>query len=76
MKMRANFLVEVEAADFIGAADHQRSIEALFDAVRAQYPSAKLSFKAVRETSPPRPTKPRTRQLMRTGNLSLYEDKA
>jgi hypothetical protein len=76
MKMRANFLVEVDAPDFIGAADHQRSIEALFEVVRSKYPFAQLSFKAVRETAPTRTAPSRRRQLMPTGNLSHYEDPA
>jgi hypothetical protein len=76
MKMRAQFFVEVEAPDFIGAADHQRSIEALFKMVKAQYPLAEMSIKAVREMAPSKSASSRPRRLMPTGNLSLYEEPA
>jgi hypothetical protein len=76
MKMRAQFFVEVDAPDFIDAADHQRSIEALFELVKSKYLAAELSIKAVREMSAAKPAASRPRRLMPTGNLALYEEPA
>jgi hypothetical protein len=45
MQLRARIVIEMEAADFAEAADHQRRLEAVFNDVRHTYRDAKLEFK-------------------------------
>ena len=53
MKLRAEITIEVDAKDFVGAADHQRRIEALMQSVRREYQEARLEFRE-RKPRPPR----------------------
>lgn len=45
MKLRAVVTIDVEAADFVEAADHQRRIEELMEPLQAAYPGADLTFR-------------------------------
>jgi hypothetical protein len=48
LTLRAQITIEVSAMDYVDAAEHQRRTEALFGAVRAQYPGAAFTFHHLR----------------------------
>ena len=74
MKLRAEIVIDIEAADYIAAADHQRSVQALFEGVRSRYGDASLAFRQLRELRARAAAKPAVRQPHRTGSVALYED--
>ena len=45
MKIRAVITIDIEALDYVDAADHQRQTGVLLDHLRTFYPSASLTFK-------------------------------
>lgn len=49
MKLRAQIIVDINAEDYVAAADHQRSLEELLTRVRGQYPNAQLSIRERRQ---------------------------
>lgn len=76
MRVRATITIDIEAADFIEAAAHQRQCETLLGEVRRLYPPAVLEVRerrvarrervvAVNPALPPRST---------TGRLKTYVD--
>jgi hypothetical protein len=78
MKLRAEICIEIEADDYIAAADHQRSVETLFGNVKAKYGQASLAIRQLRERQAPAPAPRARRQEPRhrhhTGNLALYKE--
>jgi hypothetical protein len=76
MKLRAEISIEIDADDYIAAADHQRSVEMLFGDVKAQYGQASLAIRQMRERQPaaPRPRRQEPRHRHHTGNLALYKE--
>lgn len=75
MKLRAVITVEIDAGDFVEAAEHQQRLEGLLADLRAAYPHARLAFQERRQrrnatsggqaASPPKHA---------TGRLSVYAD--
>jgi len=60
--LRAQITIDLNAEDFVGAADHQRRIEELMQSVRRVYEEAQLEFRerrprAARALPAPRPLK-------------------
>ena len=60
--LRAQITIDLNAEDFVGAADHQRRIEELMQAVKRVYTEAQLEFRErrprpPRSLPPPRPIK-------------------
>lgn len=51
--LRAQITIDLNADDFVGAADHQRRIEELLQSVRRVYEEARLEFRE-RRPRPPR----------------------
>ena len=49
MKLRAQIVVDINAEDYVAAAEHQRSLEELLTRVRAHYPNAQLSIRERRQ---------------------------
>lgn len=45
MKLRAVITIDIEAADFVEAAAHQRRIETLLQPLTEPYPDAALTFR-------------------------------
>lgn len=76
MKLRAEICIEIEANDYIDAADHQRSVETLFGEVKAKYGQASLAIRQLRErqTTTPRARRQEPRHRHNTGNLALYKE--
>jgi hypothetical protein len=74
MRLRAHITIDIDAADFVSAADHQRRVESILDIVKQDYAQAHLELRERRErTEAPandRPIKPGRP----TGALNLYED--
>ena len=48
MKLRAEICIEVDAEDFVAAADHQRAFQVLFRQVKQHYEQASLSLRELR----------------------------
>jgi hypothetical protein len=78
MKIRAILTIDIEASDFVDAAEHQRRVEALLSQVSAVYPSAALTFRERRVSARdagPRPAGQRmAAPVQATGRLSSYVD--
>lgn len=74
MRLRAHITIDIDAADFVSAAEHQRRVEQLLAIVKQQYANANLELRERRERSEPvsegRPVKPGRP----TGALNNYED--
>ncbi len=49
MKLRAQIVVDIEAANYAEAAEHQRHLELLLENLRARYPTAQLQIRERRE---------------------------
>lgn len=49
MKLRAQFEVNVTAADFVQAADHQKRLAAFLEGLKQQYSDATLTIKERRQ---------------------------
>lgn len=75
MRLRAIITIDIDAADFVDAADHQRRIESLLGAMRDSYADAALEFRERRQVrrgmSPGHPPGGR---LSSTGKLNSYVD--
>jgi hypothetical protein len=73
MKLRAQILIDIDADDFVAAADHQRRIETLLTDVKRAYDQAELVFRERRPRGLPILTPPPpVRQG--TGHLHVYEE--
>jgi hypothetical protein len=49
MKLRAQFVVDVTAADFVQAADHQKRLAAFLDEIKQHYAEATLTIRERRK---------------------------
>ncbi|MBU1538164.1 MAG: hypothetical protein KKC29_02380 [Alphaproteobacteria bacterium] len=49
MKLRAQITIDILANDFVDAAEHQRRIEVLMQAVQQEYHQAELMFRERRD---------------------------
>jgi hypothetical protein len=52
MKLWGQISIELEVADYVEAADHQRRLEALLARIREEYPEARLAMRERRERKP------------------------
>lgn len=73
MRLRAQILIDIEAADFAEAAAHQLRIEHVFAEVRSCYEQAQLEFRQ-RRLRPSRQTTAQGGALHYTGRMSDYEE--
>jgi hypothetical protein len=76
MRLRASITVDIEAADYVEAAAHQRRLQALFDAVAAAYPGAGFEFRERRARLRSHPAEAASETVTQlkhyTGKLSRY----
>jgi hypothetical protein len=72
MRIRAQITIDIEAQDFVDAADHQRRLETILSAVRADYHQAELSLRERRERAPGRSVPPQVEIVHYTGKLNTY----
>lgn len=49
MKLRAQFVVDVSADDFVQAADHQKRLAAFLETLKAEYATATLTIRERRK---------------------------
>jgi hypothetical protein len=86
MRFRVDISLEIEADDYIAAAEHQRRVGDLFALMKENYPEADFSFRQLRNmasaaagsASPSgAKTGSRGRGHFRhvTGNLSVYQER-
>ena len=77
MKLRAVLEIEVEADDYVAAADFQQRMDALMIEVRAEYPGAGLEVRERRPRSAParrQPPEQRLRLAAVPARPILYEE--
>ena len=58
MKLRATIVIDIDAADFVEAADHQRTIEGFLIDLKRNYGDAAVDFRESRTTRPGRQKTP------------------
>ena len=74
MKLRAEVVIDLEAEDYIVAAEHQRFVETIFAEVKQRYDAATLSFRQLRERREAAAASPLPRFRHHTGALAAYEE--
>jgi hypothetical protein len=74
MKLRAEIVIEIDADDFVVAADHQKRIESILNHVREDYPQASMMLRERKERSAARRFRPEQPSRERTGRLNQYLD--
>lgn len=72
VRLRVTVTIDIDAADFLEAAEHQKRVEKYLDSVQAEYPSAFVSVKQRRRASSEGPSTPRTLKYS-TGRLNAYD---
>lgn len=74
MKLRAQFVVEVEADDYVAAAEHQRRFQDILADLKKHYAQTCLDFRE-RRTRPPVSQRGAAMPVRRpSGRLRAYED--
>ena len=53
MKLRAQIVVDIDAENYVEAAEHQRQLEVFLEQVRARYATAQLLIRERRERKEP-----------------------
>jgi hypothetical protein len=71
VRLRATIAIDVDAADYLEAAEHQKKLESHLTAVRADYPEASIAVIERRPQSVVGPVRPRGMKV-RTGRLNTY----
>lgn len=72
VRLRVTVTIDIDAADFLEAAEHQKRVEKYLDSVQTEYPSAFVSVKQRRRAGADGPATPRTLKFS-TGRLSSYD---
>lgn len=81
MRFRVDISLEIEADDYIAAAEHQRRVGDLFALMKENYPDAEFSFRQLRNLANAAAAAPRSGGRGRghfrhvTGNLSVYQER-
>ena len=70
--LRATITIDVEALDYLEAADHQKRIETHLAQVKEAYPGAWMVLSEPRRSAAAGPATPR-KLYMRSGRLNAYE---
>jgi hypothetical protein len=71
-RLRATITIDVEAYDYLEAAEHQKKIEAQLSQVKGVYPDAWLVLSERRRPAAAGPAAPRDLHA-RSGRLNVYE---
>lgn len=74
MKLKATIAVEIEAADFLEAAAHQKRLEGLIEQMRSDYPGAALNICERRSPRGAGRIAQASRRLPLSGRLARYVD--
>ncbi|NEX92814.1 hypothetical protein [Caulobacter sp. 17J65-9] len=75
MRLRAQITIDIEAADFLEAADHQRQLETILGQVKKNYMQAALQLRERRQRAASRAIAPKAPLKHYTGKLSAYADR-
>lgn len=71
MKLRAQIVVDIDAENYVEAAEHQRHLELCLEHIRARYATAQMQFRERRERKenppPETPFALRNIQVMKEG---------
>jgi len=70
--LRAQIIIDIDATDFVSAADHQKRIESLMGTIHAAYDAAVLEIKERRPKNRRRALPPGLQGPF-TGRLSVYD---
>jgi hypothetical protein len=73
VRLRAHITIDIEADDFVAAADHQRTVERVLAGLKSDYPQAILDFRERRVRTDARPAPVQTRPRQKTGAVHSYE---
>lgn len=76
LRLRAEITIDLDAADFLEAAEHQRRIEELIESVRREYSQASFAFRPRRGPRNKKAESPAQRPAEikhYTGRLHAYE---
>ncbi len=71
VRLRATIAIEVDAADYLEAAEHQKMLETHLSSVRTDYPEATITVIERRPQITAGAARPRTVKV-RTGRLNSY----
>jgi hypothetical protein len=74
LRLRAQITIDIEAEDFVSAADHQRRVESFIENIRQVYEDTSLVLKERRVLGGPREPRPEPGQRRPTGKLNTYAD--
>jgi hypothetical protein len=74
LRLRAQITIDIEAADFVAAADHQHRVEDFVEGIRQVYSDASLVLKERRVLAGPREPRPEPAQRRPTGRLNSYPE--
>jgi hypothetical protein len=74
LRLRAQITIDIEADDFVAAADHQKRVEGFIDGIREVYADTSLVLKERRILSGPREPRPEPAQRHSTGKLHSYPE--
>jgi hypothetical protein len=72
VRLRATISIEVDAVDYLEAAEHQRRLESHLSSVKSDYPEAWIAVTERRRPQAASRTRPRD-LTVRTGKLHAYE---
>lgn len=73
MRLKATFTIELEAGDFVEAAEHQRALEQTLAALRESFPQSQLKIVNSRERRVARTRAPHINRNI-TGRLHVYQE--
>jgi len=74
LRLRAEITIDLDAADFLEAAEHQRRIEELIEGMRAEYRQAVFAFRPRRGPRSKKSAAPRPNEIKHyTGRLHSYD---
>jgi hypothetical protein len=74
LRLRAQITIDIEASDFVAAADHQRQVEDFIAKIREVYEEADLVLKERRAPIAAASPRPPARSRKHTGALNAYQE--
>ncbi len=72
VRLRVAITIDIDALDYLEAAEHQRRLETCLSSVKTEYPDVAVSIKERRAPKPERTSSPR-RFHLQSGRLHAYD---